>query len=185
MILLTLAAAMLIMPLYLTAQDALAARAGLIYSFQGEVAIDGQALETTPGRYAILPLHAELALGTGAATLVLADGIFLDVGPHSSVRLRDDSLMQPSIEITGGTVRLLITRRLRGRQVSVIIGSAALHPRMRGDYTLNASRLDVAGGRMTVNLGARRLEISAGDHLLLPAPVPLVARDTPEAPAQP
>ncbi len=158
-------------PLAAVAQDVVATRAGLIYSFEGEVHVDERALEQSPTRFPMLPKQSVLRVSDGEATLVLAPGVLLDVRTASEIRLIDNGLLHPVVELITGSVRLRCkkSKGLKRRHITVYVGDVRVDVTKRGDYTLEKTppQLTVTKGEATVADRGDSIEVEAGDSIHL------------------
>src|SRR4051812_21041028 len=86
------------------AQNIISAHSGTLHYSQGEVMIDGKALDARPALFPDLKVGAELRTGLGRAEVLLVPGVFLRLGEETAVKMVDKRLADTRVELVSGTV---------------------------------------------------------------------------------
>ena len=177
------------------AQNITSVRSGTLHKFDGNVAIDGQAVETRPAYFPQIKDAGTLKTGRGRAEVLLTPGVFLRIGEFSSIKMLDSRLTATRVEFLSGSAVLEQIDPLvntKGNAVSIVFKDYEITLRKDGLVELfgepasvkvykgeaevvalggaSASRVVVKGGRMvTLNavLAAEKFDEKSGDDLLL------------------
>jgi hypothetical protein len=87
-----------------SAQSVTSAHSGTLHYFEGDVSIDGAAVQAKVGRFPEIKEQNVLRTGLGRAEVLLTPGVFLRVGENSSIKLLDNRLVSTRVEILSGNV---------------------------------------------------------------------------------
>jgi hypothetical protein len=85
-----------------SAQTITSARSGTVHYFEGDVSIDGTALQQKNARFTEVKEQEVLRTGLGRAEVLLTPGVFLRVGENSAVRMLDTRLVSTRVEVMSG-----------------------------------------------------------------------------------
>ena len=152
----------------LGAQTVVPSRAGLVYYFEGRVALNDHVLQREFGEFPQMKKGDLFLTGRGRAEILLAPDVFLRLGQGASMRLVSDKVMHATVDLVTGTA-ILETASLRKTQMVVVkCGDATVSISKRGLYHLetNPARLEVFKGEAVVTSGDRRVEVGQGRALL-------------------
>jgi hypothetical protein len=89
-----------------TAQTVTSAHSGTLHYFEGDVAIDGNQVQSKFGKFEEIKPQSVLSTKLGRAELLLTPGVFLRLGENSSVRMIDNRLVSTRVDVLSGNVIL-------------------------------------------------------------------------------
>jgi hypothetical protein len=87
-----------------SAQVITSAHSGTVHYFEGDVSIEGTAIQQKSARFAEIKEQEALRTGEGRAEILLTPGVFLRVGENSSIRMLDNRLASTRVEVLSGNV---------------------------------------------------------------------------------
>lgn len=151
------------------AQEVQLSRAGLVYSVEGEVRLDDRPVNRAPGRYTFVPESSVLRAELGKAVVLLTNGAVLHIAPNSSMRLVDNRLSQPHVELPAGTFKLECSNPVRQREVSLSFLDALVLIQTEGEYHFEASRrmITVIEGEAHIRFAGQSVVVRSGQTLAL------------------
>jgi hypothetical protein len=134
------------------AQPVISAHAGLILFTDGAVLLDGKSYEPRSGHYSEVPENATLQTQAGKADLLLAPGIFLRLGDHSTVRLLSNKLFDVQVELLAGSAIFDSGRPEPDNWVRLIYRERRIAMPSRGGYRIDSQsdRIAVFSGQLEV-----------------------------------
>jgi hypothetical protein len=89
-----------------SAQTVTSAHSGTLHYFEGDVAIDGNQVQSKFGKFDELKPQSVLSTKLGRAEVLLTPGVFLRLGENSSVRMIDNRLVSTRVDVLSGNVIL-------------------------------------------------------------------------------
>ena len=89
-----------------TAQTVTSAHSGTLHYFEGDVAIDGNQVQSKFGKFEEIKPQSVLSTKLGRAEVLLTPGVFLRMGENSSVRMIDNRLVSTRLDVLAGNVIL-------------------------------------------------------------------------------
>ena len=78
------------------------AQSGTLHYFDGDVAIDGAAVQPQTSRFPAVKEQSVLSTRQGRAEVLLTPGVFLRIGENSSVKMLDNRLISTRVEVLSG-----------------------------------------------------------------------------------
>jgi len=87
-----------------SAQSVVSAHSGTLHYFEGDVSIDGTAIQSKAARFSDIKEQSVLSTGLGRAEVLLTPGVFLRIGENSSIKMLDNRLISTRVEIVSGNV---------------------------------------------------------------------------------
>ncbi|HTA44057.1 MAG TPA: hypothetical protein VK789_16510 [Bryobacteraceae bacterium] len=87
-----------------TAQTVTSAHSGTLHYFEGDVAIDGNQVQSKFGKFEEIKPQSVLSTKLGRAEVLLTPGVFLRMGENSSVRMIDNRLVSTRVDVLSGNV---------------------------------------------------------------------------------
>jgi hypothetical protein len=126
---------------------------GVVNYSEGQVAVNGQAVQTRQGR----------------AEVLLTPGVYLRVGENSSVKMENSASGGVKLELLGGQALVEVDQVTPGRRVDIIDQSADAHLERPGIYLFKAGDpvIDVYSGKLRVQDDQRSIELKRGEELRL------------------
>jgi ferric-dicitrate binding protein FerR (iron transport regulator) len=157
-------AALLILAARLTAQPVVGARAGVVSFAIGKVYLDNQAIDTSPTHFPEVKENSVLRTEGGRAEVLLNPCAVLRVDEDSSIRMIDGDLLQPRVELLGGSAVVDVPGIRKGSEIRLRLGSAAAEMAHKGTYRFDYSpaAVKVYEGRAEVERNGARTEVPVG-----------------------
>ena len=164
----------------LSAQTGRTAVPGTINYLEGQVSIDGYALNTTQMGNANLGTNQTLSTGSGMAEVLLSPGVFLRVGNNSQVRMISPELVDPRVEVTQGEAMIEVDLKLKDSRIDVVERGADASILKEGLYRFDTagSRIEVIDGKLQVTENGQPKDRGKGREVTLTgAPLKTVGFD--------
>jgi hypothetical protein len=164
--LLGLASASFLIP---DAQAARTAVPGAVNYLEGQVSIDGNALDTKQIGEAGLRTNQVLTTGDGKAELLLSPGVFVRVGGHSELRMVSAELVDPRIEVLQGETMVEVDQKPKDVQIHIMARGAEASILKEGLYRFDADegRVQVVDGKVRVTDNGQSKEFGKGKEVVL------------------
>lgn len=145
------------------------ARAGTINYIEGQVSIDGRALNESQTGYVPLEPNQILTTATGKAEILLSPGVFLRVGDNSAVRMISQDIAQPQIEVVRGEAMIEVDWMPKDERIGVLERGAQSWIAKRGLYKFNSDTGQVAviDGSIQVTENDKTKEVGKGKEVLV------------------
>lgn len=143
-------------------QAAVSVRAGLIDVTIGEVYRDSEMVRATANQFLSLNDGQVLRTGAGRIEMLLAPAVFLRLGAHASLRMRDSSLTDTRVELEHGTALVEVVETVKSGRIRLICGDTQTELHASGLYRFDsdAGELRVFGGEARV--AADEQQVAAG-----------------------
>ena len=169
---LLLCAAVLCSAAVAQAQIAISPRAGLIHHVEGEVRVDGAALDVNPGPFSHLEPGRTLQTLDGRAELILNPTTILRAAPATQFQLLSDEIERVELRLLAGSLLIKLREQPEESSITVWLGESQTRLAERGVYRLDAEpcgqhRLRVMRGLATVTRGGIELHPRTGQSLAL------------------
>jgi hypothetical protein len=155
-------------------QSVISTHSGVIHFFEGAVYLGDQPLESHPGRFQSLPQGAELRTVEGRAEVLLTLGVFVRVGPRSTIRMVSNQLSDTRVELRAGSAIVDSAGPRPGTSVTLVIGNWSVHSAEQGVYRIDSDppRVSVLQGKAEVSGGKKEDAQLVGPGMNVPlAPV--------------
>ncbi len=121
------------------AQPLISNYSGLVLHCEGEVRWDGKLMEPISGHFPLLRKGSLLEVEKGRVEILMAPGVLLWLGPHSSVRMRSIDLADARIDFLSGSLMMQTAELPAGNAVTVSSKSEEIHAKPRSIYRSNVS----------------------------------------------
>jgi hypothetical protein len=160
------AAAMYAMPQAYT----VSAKPGVVNYIEGNVSLNGKPVSSESLKTAFLNPNDTLSTDAGKAEVLLAPGIFLRLGDHSTVRMISPSLTDTQIELKAGQAMIEADNIIKDSRLTVLNGTASVLIDRNGLYKLTAGdspSVAVLDGKANVFRGEQKTEIGKGREISL------------------
>ncbi len=147
------------------------ARPGTVNYTEGQVNLNGQAIDSqSPGSIEVAPGQV-LETRDGRAEMLLTPGVYLRIGDNSAVRMVAPSITDTQLELLRGEANLEVDMLAPENHLSLIDSGAAIRILKNGIYsvTANPSMLRVYDGKAEVQVDDRSAEVGKGRELALVA----------------
>jgi hypothetical protein len=144
------------------------ARPGTVNYVEGQVAMGGQALDSK-STGTELSENQSLATLTGKAEILLTPGVFLRLGPNTSLRMVAAGLTDTEVQLEQGRAMIEVDEIFRENHLRVLVGSFAIDLQKKGLYDFDAARNEVRvfDGEALIVENGRRIEIKGGHEVNL------------------
>ncbi|SPE41479.1 exported hypothetical protein [Candidatus Sulfopaludibacter sp. SbA3] len=104
-----------------TAQQLIAARAGLISYSEGEVYLNGKAVEPQPAQWPQMQENEFMRSGTGRAEVLLNPCVVLHLDENSSLRMIANRLSGTRVELLAGSALVQDDSNIKDISVTVLV----------------------------------------------------------------
>jgi hypothetical protein len=153
----------------LSAQTARTAIPGTVNYLEGQVSIDGSALNTTQIGNAVLGPNQILSTGNGKAEVLLSPGVFVRAGSNTQIRMISPELVDPRIEVIQGEAMIEVDLKPKDSRIDVLLGSANASILKEGLYRFNSAggRIEVIDGKLQVAENGNTKELGQGKEVTL------------------
>lgn len=144
---------------------------GTINYIEGQVSLDGRALNESRTGY--VPLHPNQVLSTadGKAEVLLSPGVFLREGSNSQVRMVSPRLAEPQVELVRGEAMIEVDWMPKDERVDVLERGAKASILKAGLYKFNsdAGTVAVIDGKIALTESDQTKEFGRGKEISLSA----------------
>ena len=137
---------------------------GTLNYFEGQVSIDGNAVNRNQVGYAQLQPNQILSTGNGKAEVLLSPGVFVRVGSNSGIRLVSADIAAPQVEVVGGEAMVEVDFIPKDARIHVLEHGADASIQKVGLYKFNsdAAQVAVIDGKLTVSENGQSKELGRG-----------------------
>ena len=152
-------------------QDVISAKSGLVHYVEGDVSIDGVPVAEHNGTFSEVKKDSGLSTTLGRAEVLLTPGVFLRVGEHSSIRMRETALDDTKVEFVSGKSMLEADTPMKDNRVTIVYKDYAITPVDHGLYEISSdpATLAVYSGEADVTAGGQTVRVKAGKKLIFSA----------------
>jgi hypothetical protein len=151
-------------------QSVISTHSGVVHFFEGAVYVGDQPLESHPGKFPSVPQGAELRTMEGRAEVLLTPGVFIRVGPRSTIRMVANQLSDTRVELLAGSAIVDSAEPSPGTSVTLLFKNWSVHSSEQGSYRIDSDppRLWVFQGRAEVSSGKKEDAQLVGPGMNLP-----------------
>jgi hypothetical protein len=144
------------------------ARPGTVNYVEGAVAMGGQSLDAKSTGMEIREGQSITTLN-GKTEVLLTPGVFLRLGPNSSMKLVAGGLTDTEVQIEQGRAMIEVDQIFPENHLRVMQGSFAIELQKKGlyDFDVARNRVRVFDGEAMLTEGVRRIEIKGGHEVNL------------------
>jgi hypothetical protein len=155
----------------LSAQTRRTAVPGTVNYIEGQVSIDGRAVNRNQYGYSQLESNHVLSTQNGKAEILLSPGVFVRVGNNSEIRMVSPELVAPQVEVIRGDAMVEADWVPKDAQILVLQHGAQASIRKAGLYKFdsNASRIEVIDGKLQVSENGQTKGLGKGKEVTLTA----------------
>lgn len=143
-------------------QAVVSARAGLIDLTIGEVDRDNEMVRATANQFVSLNDGQVLRTGAGRVEMLLAPAVFLRLGPHASLRMRDSILSDTQVELEHGTALVEVVETVKSGRIRFICGDTRTEVRASGLYRFDSDAGELRAFAGEARVTAEEKEVTAG-----------------------
>lgn len=153
-------------------QPAASGQPAVVSYSEGSASIAGREYSASELRNTVLFVNQVLSTGAGKAEIqvLLAPGVFLRIGDHTTIRMTAPSPTVTQFEITSGEAMLEASELRKDHPIEVATHGAVIRIEKTGLYRIDAdspAALSVYDGEAKVQIGATSQQIKKGHELLL------------------
>jgi hypothetical protein len=151
------------------AQSAISARSGMIHYVEGQVYLDGEAVENQLGHFPEVKENGQLRTAEGRAEVLLTPGVFFRLGENSSFRMITNRLIDTRLEFLSGTAIVEAADIPKDNSVTVVYQEATIHIEKKGIYRFDSTpaQLRVFDGLAEVTQGDKTVDVKEGHEIAL------------------
>lgn len=148
-------------------QNAISARSGMVNHVEGQVFIQGKAIDPKFGQFPQLHNDETLSTQEGRAEVLLTPGVFLRLAENSSFKMLSNRLSDTAIEVASGSAMLEVDELLKDNAIAVHFKGATISLVKQGLYRFDEdlARMRVYDGEAHVTLGERNLTARKGKQV--------------------
>jgi hypothetical protein len=150
-------------------QNAISARAGMVNHVEGQVFIEGKAIDPKFGQFPQVNNDETLSTQEGRAEVLLTPGVFLRLDENSSFKMLSNRLSDTAVEIASGSALLEVDELLKDNAIAVHFKGGTISLTKQGLYRFDQdlARLRVYDGEAHVTLGENNLTARKGKQVVL------------------
>ncbi len=136
----------------LSAQSVISAHSGTIHYTEGQVTLDGTAVQPKFGEFPEVKVGQVLSAQDGRAEVLLTPGVFLRLGENSAFKMISNQLTNTRLEINSGQAMIEVGELLPDNAITVVFHGADISIAKRGLYRIDSdpARLRVYEGEVSV-----------------------------------
>jgi hypothetical protein len=148
-------------------QSVISAHSGVIHYVEGQVSVDGKAVQPKFAEFPDVKTGQTLAAEDGRAEVLLTPGVFLRVAEASSVRMISNKLADTRVEILTGSTLAEVGELLADNAITLQFHDAQIALLKKGLYRIDADpgRLRVYEGEARVTSGSQTLSVKHGHEV--------------------
>jgi hypothetical protein len=148
-------------------QSVISAHSGVIHYVEGQVSVDGKAVQPKFAEFPYVKTGQTLAAEDGRAEILLTPGVFLRVAEASSVRMISNKLADTRVEIVTGSGLAEVGELLADNAITLQFHDAQIALLKKGLYRIDADpgRLRVYEGEARVTSGSQTLSVKRGHEV--------------------
>src|SRR6266567_3664989 len=151
------------------AQAARTPTPGTVNYLEGQVSIDGNALDTNQIGEAGLHANQILTTGNGKAELLLSPGVFVRVGGNSELRMVSPELVDPQVEVVRGEAMIEVDQKPKETRIHILERGVETSILKEGLYRFDSDegRIQVIDGKVQVTDNGQSKEFGKGKEVVL------------------
>jgi hypothetical protein len=162
------------------AQMVISAHSGVIHYVEGQVTLDGKAVQMKATEFPDVKNGSTLAAVDGRAEVLLTPGVILRIGENSSFKMISNSRSDTQLEILSGAAIVEVGELLPSNAITLRFHETRMELTKRGLYRLDADgngRFRVYEGEARVTEGSQTLVARKGRQVLLASVLDMNAFD--------
>jgi hypothetical protein len=134
------------------AQSVISAHSGTIHYTEGQVSLDGNAIQPKFGEFPEVKSGQVLATQDGRAEILLTPGVFLRLGENSSFKMISNQLSNTRLEVQSGEAMIEVGELLPDNAIAVVFHQGDISIAKRGLYRFDSdpAKLRVYEGEASV-----------------------------------
>ncbi len=138
-------------------QSVISAHSGVIHYVEGQITVDGTAVQPKFAEFPDVKPGQSLAAEDGRAEILLTPGVFLRLAEASSFRMLSNKLADTRVEILTGSAMVEVGELLADNAITLQFHDAQIALLKKGLYRLDSDGLDSKLGRLRVYEGEARV----------------------------
>jgi hypothetical protein len=151
------------------AQNVISAKSGIIHLAEGDVLVNGKAPETKAGVFSSLKPSESLTTAEGRAEVLLAPGVVVRVGEHTTIKMVNNELSDTRVELVEGAINVEASDNVKENKTSILIKDAKISLTKNGVYSFDTKPLEarVWDGEVLVEQAGKSTELKEGKVMAL------------------
>jgi hypothetical protein len=147
------------------AQQRISAKAGVVQYAEGEVSIDGTALQLLKGSCVQIENDQVLSTKKGYVELILSPDVYLRLSENASLRMRQNKITNMRLELNQGSALVEIPEKTKTNPVNIIVLESVIAIERAGLYRLdsNPAALRVHSGEAQLTINNKKSKIKSGE----------------------
>ena len=150
-------------------QSAISARYGMVNHVEGQVLLDGKAVEPKFGEFPQVNNEQTLSTEEGRVEVLLTPGAFLRLAEGSSFKMLSNRLTDTALEVLSGSAMIEVDELLKDNAITLHFKGATISLVKPGLYRFDTdfSRMRVYDGEANVTSGERSLTAKKGKQVVV------------------
>lgn len=150
-------------------QSVVSVKAGLIHYVEGEVTLDGKAVQPKFAEFPDVKPNGVLRTAQGRVEVLLNPGVFLRLGEESGFRMVSNRLEDTRLELVAGSLLVECTELVEATAITLLYKDSTVVLKKNGLYRLDADppQLLVYDGRADVSAAGQTLMAGKGRRVEL------------------
>jgi len=156
------------------------AQPGTVNYVEGQAKLDGQAIDQKSVGSAVVGQGQALQTSNGKVEMLLTPGVFLRLGPNSTVKMVSPSLSDTRVQLMQGQAMMEVANFQKENHIQVALGAADTTIKGRGiyEFTTAPALARVYDGKAEVEMDEHARNLEKGDQIALdPANAKLKTQD--------
>lgn len=161
-------------------QQVISAHSGVIHFVEGQVTLEGQAVNPKFGEFPEVKNGQTLAAEDGRAEVLLTPGVILRIAENSSFQMVSNNRSDTRLSVLTGSAIVEVGELMASNAITVIYNGAHIELVKRGLYRIDSDpgKLRVYDGEARVTAGTQTLLARKGREVLLGAVLDMSGFDT-------
>lgn len=153
----------------LYAQNVISAKSGIIHLAEGDVLVNGKTPETKVGVFSSLKPSELLTTAEGRAEVLLAPGMVIRVGEHTTIKMVNNELSDTRVELVEGTINVEASDNVKENKTTILVKDAKISLTKNGIYSFDTKPLEarVWDGEALVEQAGKSTELKEGRVMAL------------------
>jgi FecR protein len=156
------------------------AQPGTVNYVEGQATLDGQAINQNSVGSAVVGQGQALQTTNGKVEMLLTPGVFLRLGPNSTVKMVAPSLSDTRVQLVQGQAMMEVANFEKENHIQLALGAADTTIKARGiyEFTTAPAMARVYDGKAEVQMDEHTRNLDKGDQMALdPANAKLKTQD--------
>src|SRR5262245_29672153 len=153
----------------LYAQNVISAKSGIVHLAEGDVLINGKTPDLKAGVFTSLKPGELLRTAEGRAEMLLAPGVVLRAGEHTTVKMVSNDLADTKVELVEGAINVEASDNAKENKTSIVMKDTTISLAKNGIYSFDTKPMSarVWDGEAVVEQAGKTTELKEGRQITL------------------